>query len=422
MPGSRQRPFRPAPVLLFSLSMLAGSCSKSAPPTPAPTTTPPESESCTFAVSASTTSFGAAGGSGSATVTTSSGCAWTASSPVSWVQVGADSHTGSGTLAFTVAPSSETAPRAAVLTIARLSVSISQEAAVAPPSPCVVAVSARPTDYELDGGNGVLTIAAAAGCRWTAKSDASWAVLDGALQGDGPASLTFSVRDNPEAPARKATFTVGDKTAAIAQPGQGDCSYTVSPVTTFIPRIPWSEQIAVSTARGCTWTVSSDASWVRAEQTSGRGPATVIYDADFNPQFGYAESRTGVLAFRWLAPTAGQNVRVRQSGACNVGIYAATGGLAPGSTFERDTSGGTLTAGAAGGQFHFWVQTDPYTGCATVLEGGDAWVELRFPKIGQVMGGDYDLTFTLPPNPASQARRTVFLMDRKPLTIVQQGR
>src|SRR5439155_3729167 len=60
--------------------------------------------SCTYSISGTTASFGSAGGPGSVPVTAGSGCAWTASSAVSWVTISAGSSgTGNGTVSYSVA-------------------------------------------------------------------------------------------------------------------------------------------------------------------------------------------------------------------------------------------------------------------------------------------------------------------------------
>ena len=398
----------------------AFSCSKSqvqpTQPTPAPA-------SCTFSVTADKTSFGAAGGSGNATVTTGSGCAWSASSQTEWLKVGSDSHTGNGTVAFTVSSSDQTESRTATLTVASQGVSISQEAAAGPPRPtCTYAVTASPDDFERDGGNGMLAIATTAGCKWSIKSDAPWTAIEGPSQGEGPASIKFSVAGNDDAPPRAASIAVADVKAVVTQPGQGDCTYSVSPVERLVPRFPLTGEIAITTGRGCAWTTSSDVSWMHVRQVNGHGSARVAYEADFNPQTGYGDQRTSVLAFRWLAPTAGQNVRVRQSGDCNTAVYAANGGIAPGATYVRDSNGGTLTATAAGGTFHLIVQTEPFTGCAWTLQSTADWVAISSPSINAIMPGDGDLHFTLPANPSSGSRGAALIMDGKALRIFQPGR
>jgi hypothetical protein len=234
--------------------------------------------------------------------------------------------------------------------------------------------------------------------------------------------VRFAWPVNDDARPRAAAFSAAGATARVTQAGQETCTYTLSPITDAIPRLAWSGQFTVFTPHGCAWTTSSDSGWLRLEPTSGHGTATIDYQADFNPQTSYADSRTAVAAFRWLAPTAGQNVRVAQTGDCNLGFAPATGGLPSGSTYAGDRTGGAITASAGGGQFHFWILTDPFIGCRWVVDSSDTWVEFDSPRVRQVMSGDGDVHFTLPPNGSSQPRRAALVMDGKPLTILQQGR
>jgi len=292
------------------------------------------------------------------------------------------------------------------------------------PSPtCAYALTATPDDFERDGGNGTLAIATTASCKWAVKSDAAWAVIEDVQQGEGPARLKVYAQPNEGADARRLTFTVGDQSVAITQPGQGDCVYQVTPVNDTIPRLAWQGQITISTTPGCSWKTSSDASWLHLQQTEGRNSATISYSADFNPANQYGDRRTALLAFRWAAPTAGQNVRVTQTGDCNLGMSPATGGLPAGATFSGGFNGGTLTATAAGGQVHFWILVEPvFAGCAWDVESSDSWVDFQSPRVRQVMASDGDLHFGLPPNSSSQPRQARLVMDGRVLTVVQQGR
>jgi len=254
------------------------------------------------------------------------------------------------------------------------------------------------------------------------KLDASWLAIDGPPQGSGPASVHFTWPVNDDAPARTGTFSIGAVTARVTQPGQETCTYQLSPIAVSIPRLAWTGQFTVFAPHGCAWSTSSDSGWLHAQPVSGHGTTTVDYQADFNPQTGYGNQRTAVVGFRWLAPTAGQNVRVNQTGDCSLAFTPATGGLAAGATYAGDRTGGAVTASAAGGQFHFWVLTEPFMGCNWVVDSTDTWVQFDSPSVRQIMAGDGDLHFTLPANPSPQARRGVLVMDGKPLTILQQGR
>lgn len=91
---------------------------------------------CTYSITPTSQSFGSAGGSGSVTVTAAAGCGWTAAGSVSWVTIGAGaSGSGNGTVSYSVAANTGSS-RTGTLTIAGLSVTISQSAATtaAPPT------------------------------------------------------------------------------------------------------------------------------------------------------------------------------------------------------------------------------------------------------------------------------------------------
>jgi hypothetical protein len=297
--------------------------------------------------------------------------------------------------------------------------------APAPPATCSYTATADPDDFEPGGGNGTMRITTAAGCRWSVTADASWGVIEGAQQGEGPAVLKVFVQPNDSESERQMAFKVADQIVRVVQPGQAqaNCNYEVSPVIVAIPPTAWSGQISMATSPGCQWQVASDVSWLRVRPSGGSGSATVGYDVDANPETGRSVTRLGVLAFRWRAPTAGQNVRVTQWGSCSIGVAPATGGLPPGATFSGGLPGNwAVTAGADGGTFHLWVLTEPFVGCPWTVESADTWLTVTSPRLHQVMSGDGDLHFTLPPNPTSQSRRATLSLEGKPLTITQSSR
>jgi hypothetical protein len=73
---------------------------------------------CSYSISPASASFNTSGGSGSISVTTQSGCAWSASSGVSWITITSGSGgTGSGTVVYSVTSNSGAA-RSVISTIA----------------------------------------------------------------------------------------------------------------------------------------------------------------------------------------------------------------------------------------------------------------------------------------------------------------
>ncbi len=82
---------------------------------------------CSYAIAPASQSFSAAGGTGSVTVTTASGCAWTASSNVAWLTITAGaSGSGNGAVNYSAAANTSTNARTGTLTIAGQTFNVTQ--------------------------------------------------------------------------------------------------------------------------------------------------------------------------------------------------------------------------------------------------------------------------------------------------------
>jgi len=89
---------------------------------------------CSFTVSPTSQTVVAAGGTASATVTTTSGCSWIATSNVSWITVTVGSSgNGNGTINYTVTANTSANSRSANLTVAGQTVTVAQLAVKAHP-------------------------------------------------------------------------------------------------------------------------------------------------------------------------------------------------------------------------------------------------------------------------------------------------
>jgi len=96
---------------------------------PASSGTGSQGQACTFSLSESGQSFTVTGGTGNVTVTTSSGCAWTATSSESWLTVvSGASGTGAGVVMFRVAANTSGMARAASLSIGGQTFTVNQTA------------------------------------------------------------------------------------------------------------------------------------------------------------------------------------------------------------------------------------------------------------------------------------------------------
>jgi hypothetical protein len=182
---------------------------------------PPTPPACTFTVAPATQTVAAAGASGQVNVTASaSTCTWTGSSSAAWLTITAGaSGTGSGTVAFIAAANTDTAPRTATLTIAGVAVTVTQEAAPPPTPTCSYALSRTELTVAAIDLTESVRVETAAGCAWTAQSQASWITITSGASGAGPSDVRCTVALNVALTRRTGTILVAGQTVTITQAG-----------------------------------------------------------------------------------------------------------------------------------------------------------------------------------------------------------
>ena len=371
-------------------------CDSSSPTTPTP--------ACTYSLSPVSFSFQASGGSGSVTVSAENRCSWTASSQSSWLSITSGaSGTGTGVVNFSAAPNAANDARSGALSIAGLAVSVSQEAATAPP--CEYVVSADRTSFSNDAGTGTATVTAAAQCAWTAASNAPWLMVTTGAQGTGNGTVSYAVARNTDIPDRHAGLVVAAKTIDITQSGDtSGCQYSLAPLVFDVCMTAPALTTTITTQASCPWTASSGVPWmtVTAGQ-SGNGTGAIRMSVSDN----WEAPRDGIVMVRWPTPTAGQNLRVSQAGC----LYAVT-----------QTS---ISIGAAGGPGAFDVlqQSVPNTcggplqnACLWTAQADVPWITIltSMPRVG-----DDRVSFTVAANTTGVARTGRITVRDKTVVISQ---
>src|SRR5688572_16023678 len=150
---------------------------------------------CRYALGPSSQSIGPEGGARSVTVTTSSECAWNASTDVNWLAAtGPISATGNATLSFEVARN-DGGPRVGTVSVAGEQSAITQGGvAPAPPPSCSYTIAPTSQNIAAAGGTGTpVTVTAQSGCQWTAVSNASWITVTAGSSRTGNGTVSFSV-------------------------------------------------------------------------------------------------------------------------------------------------------------------------------------------------------------------------------------
>jgi Viral BACON domain/Putative binding domain, N-terminal len=258
---------------------------------------------CTIRLSAASASFALTGGTGSVDVQPSSAmCTWTASSEASWIVVNSGaSGTGNGTVRFTVEATTGPA-RTGDIVIGSLRFNITQSEG------CTYSVAPSLQNVPSGGGSGTIAVTTAAGCPWTAASNANWISIASNASSTGPGSVSFAA-DTTTGPSRTGTLLIAGQTVTITQ--SSACAFTVSPTTHNVGSGAGSASLSIGAAAGCAWTASSDVPWITiAGQTSGTGGTNVTLNVAANS----GGARTGTLTI------AGQTVTVTQGEGCSFSI------------------------------------------------------------------------------------------------------
>ncbi len=337
-----------------------------------------QAEGCTYAIAPSSVAVGAAGGSNVVTVTAGTGCPWTAASDVDWISVATAAGAGNGTVRFTVAPTAGPA-RTGTLTIAGQVFTVTESPG------CNFDVSPLDLTVDPSGGNRSISVTAAAGCGWTASSNAQWITIDSGAGGDGSGTVTFTAAATT-GPSRTGTIIVAGRTVTVVQ-GRG-CTFSISPDSQNVPASGGSSSVSVTAASGCSWTAKSNVSWITLRSgTSDSGNGTVT----FNVAATTGPARSGTITI------AGRTFTVNQGQGCGFSLSASS-----------------ATEPAEGGTGAFDVRTS--NGCAWSAGSSESWLTIT----AGAGNGDGTVRYAATPNTGAQRSATITVGGQK-FTVTQEG-
>src|SRR5262249_1008167 len=139
---------------------------------------------CTFPLNPSSGLYDVGAGSGSFSVQTQAGCTWSALNTDGWIQitVGA-TGVGAGTVSFNLAPTNRRS-RTSTFSVQGQSFTISE---------CGYVISPTSAAFSYRGGSDSVTVSAAAGCSWSAASNASWIHITSGASGSGNGTVNYNV-------------------------------------------------------------------------------------------------------------------------------------------------------------------------------------------------------------------------------------
>jgi general secretion pathway protein D len=219
-------------------------------------------QGCTFTLSATSGTAPADGITGTVGVSTGSTCDWTAVSTVTWITITSGATgTGDGSVAYTVAANTATTPRTGSLTIGGQTFTIAQDGAN---TACSFSLTPSSQTFASAAGSGTITVVTDAVCGWTAISPVPWVIILSGQIGTGVGTVAFQVAQNDGA-ARTATLTIAGTPFLVSQQAAGTigCNYAVIPTAVTVPAEGMQNgTITVSAPFGCTWSPSTNVSWI----------------------------------------------------------------------------------------------------------------------------------------------------------------
>jgi hypothetical protein len=240
-------------------------------------------------------------------------CPWSASSEAGWMNlVGTARGAGSGAVIVDVTMNPGTS-RSGTIVVAGQSVTVQQG------SSCTGVPAITSASVTAAGGRVEIPVLAAAGCSWTAGSEASWLSMESGSSGSGPGSVVLTAAAT-NGPSRQGAVQVSGVRVTVTQ--QSGCHYSVQPLSYTAPAAGVSGGITLQTGAGCPWTAASSDGWLSISRASGEGPAAIPLVVSPNQ----APPRSASLTI------AGIGVSVRQESPCTWALappavdYGAPGG------------------------------------------------------------------------------------------------
>jgi Viral BACON domain/NHL repeat len=168
---------------------------------------------CLYTIDQSSQNFGPSGGKASVSVLAGgSTCPWLASSNADWLtSTPAGVGTGTGLIAYTVAPNPNNAPRTATIWIAGKSLTINQSGIV-----CSFDIKPRGVNVGASGvtGSSLSITSNAPDCQRSATANVPWILVSGGSSGTGRGNVTYTVGINTGG-LRTGTVSVASRTVYV---------------------------------------------------------------------------------------------------------------------------------------------------------------------------------------------------------------
>jgi Viral BACON domain len=149
-----------------------------------------------------------------------------------------------------------------------------------PATRCETALTGLPTTVPSSASRLTATVSTNRECRWTIESDASWMQVSPS-SGQGEASVSVVVAENPVASDRSGALVVNGSRVAVSQVA-APCRFELSSSSSRVSPEGGAFKVSVSAVSECRWSASSEVPWVRVASSgaTGTGSAEFIVEAN----------------------------------------------------------------------------------------------------------------------------------------------
>jgi pseudomonalisin len=298
---------------------------------------------------------------------------------------------GSSTLTFTAAAQMTAGVYNLTLKASGGGISQTVPLAVTIAPRCTYTLNPASAQQPAAAGKYTVTVAAAAGCSWTAVSNASWISLTGGASGSGNGQVSYALAANTGSP-RTGSLTIGGSLFQVTQLGSSS-TFTLNPVSVNAGATGGIGTLSIAApASTTTWTAQSNAPWITISgAATGTGNGTITYKVAANTG---TATRTGTLS------VAGLTFTVTQAGTgCNYSIRLGAI-MATGSGFAGSVS---VTAGS---------------GCNWTAYSGVPWITITSGSPGT---GNGIVDFTVTPNTTNSSRTGSLSVAGYGITLTEAG-
>jgi hypothetical protein len=176
----------------------------------------PSQSTCSYTLNPLSTTVTYSGGNASGSVSSQSGCTWTAASNSGWIKVTSGATgTGNGSVTYNVSPNSTSTARTGSLTIAENTLTVTQTGQPA----CSYSVSPLSKSAYYFGGYASESVSSPSRCSWSAVSKVSWIRVVSGAAGAGKGTVKYYINRNGSHTARTGTLTIAGKTVTVKQGG-----------------------------------------------------------------------------------------------------------------------------------------------------------------------------------------------------------